>query len=173
MSKKTTDVKDLCPWCHSGDITISGQTVCEGEYITFECKCNNCGKPLQKVYKYMGLKTNEEFEEAVGKYKVTVVIEGITTKEYAENYSGNEQTKSIMALYNDKTYPLRSVYERVFINEEDALGDFQRHASFHENENGDAMNIALIQDEREHDHIIKREIMKCRDGHHIKITLSY
>lgn len=176
MTKKENkvDLKMLCPYCHGNNVIINGeQCVKDGEHITYNAKCANCGTELKLVYKCLGFKTDRQFQQEVGNYIVKVVIEGISPDEYADNYKGNAETKEIMSLYERKTYPLRSVFEMAFITEENALAEYQRHASFHESENGDALNIALVRDEREHDAILKAEDIKCKDGHHIRITLSY
>lgn len=109
-------------------------------------------------------------------YNVSVVIENITAAEYAGQYQGNEETKVIMSEYEDiltgdRFNVLNAYFSKKFNSLDEAKKEFQRHSSYHESENGDALNIRETRDVISRDTDYKQEIILCEDGHNITISL--
>ncbi len=110
-------------------------------------------------------------------YKVSVVIMNITAADYASQYDGNEETKVIMGEYKDLLIGGRfnvfcTRFSKTFKSLDDAKKEFNRHAFYHESENGDAVNIHETIDVISRDTEFKKEIIYCEDGNNIEITLS-
>lgn len=109
-------------------------------------------------------------------YLVSVVIKNITAAEYASQYDGNEETPEIMGEYEDVLVGERfdvfnAYFSKRFNSLDDAKEEFNRHSSYHESENGDALNIRETRDTISRDTEYKQEIMYCKDGHDIIISL--
>lgn len=110
-------------------------------------------------------------------YMVSVVIQNITAAEYAGQYNGNEETQEIMSEYQDLLIDERfNVFNahfcKTFNSLHEAKKEFQRHSSYHENENGDALNIRETRDNISRDTEFRQETILCEDGHDITITLG-
>ena len=109
-------------------------------------------------------------------YLVSVVINNITAEEYASQYDGNEETPEIMGEYEDifigeRLNVFNAYFSKKFTSLQEAKKEFQRHSYYHESENGDALNIRETRDVISRDTEYKQEIILCKDGHDITISL--
>lgn len=110
-------------------------------------------------------------------YMVSVVIKNITAEEYASQYDGNEETPEIMSEYEDifvgESFNVFNAYfSKRFNSLYEAKKEFERHSSYHESENGDAVNIRETRDTISRDTAYRQETILCNDGHDITITLE-
>lgn len=109
-------------------------------------------------------------------YLVSVVINNITAEEYASQYDGNEETPEIMSEYEDifigeRFNVFNAYFSKKFTSLDEAKKEFQRHSSYHESENGDAMNIRETRDTISRNTEYRQETILCEDGHNITISL--
>ncbi len=165
-----------CPYCGMGNVKVDTENqvaaVAEDGVLLYDGECDECGEYFYAAYQFGGFMTKEQIDKNFPRYAVRVYIKGTTAESYAEQWVGNPETDEIMSEYLDNPGQPGCEFYKTFRDYGDAVKEYRKQCAFHENENGDAMNIRETRDVSSRDTSFMQVIILCEDGHDITITLE-